>query len=47
MAGIYQHLPTGGFRWLIEDEISSLDLSKYPKDSKEGFILDVDLEYPL
>ena len=36
----------GGFKWWTEDEISSLDHSKCHDDSKEGVILEVDLEYP-
>ena len=38
-----QYLPTGEFRWLTEKEV---DLSKYHDESKEGLILEVDLEYP-
>ena len=38
-----QYLPTGEFRWLTEEEV---DLSKYHDESKEGLILEVDLEYP-
>ena len=41
-----QYLPTGGFRWLTENEINKTDLAKYKEDSKKGVILDVDLEYP-
>jgi len=39
-----QYLPTGGFRWMTDKQISKLDLSKYTNDSKTGLILDVDLE---
>ena len=38
-----QYLPTGGFEWLIEEEV---DLSKYNDESEKGLILEVDLEYP-
>ena len=38
-----QYLPTGGFKWLTEEEV---DLSKYNDESKKGLILEVDLEYP-
>ena len=41
-----QYLPTGGFRWLTEKEINSIDLAKYKEDSKKGLILEVDVEYP-
>ena len=41
-----QHLPTGGFKWLTNEEISNIDLGKYYENSKEGLILEVDLEYP-
>ena len=38
-----QYLPTGGFKWLTEEEV---DLSKFDDESKKGLILEVDLEYP-
>ena len=41
-----QYLPTGGFRWITEKQISKLDLAKYNENSKKGLILEVDLEYP-
>ena len=41
-----QYLPTGGFRWLTEKEINTIDLAKYKDDIKKGVILEVDLEYP-
>ena len=41
-----QHLPTGNFRWMIDKEISKIDLGKYKTDGKKGLILEVDLEYP-
>ena len=41
-----QHLPTGGFKWLTNEEISNIDIGKYYENSKEGLILEVDLEYP-
>ena len=37
-----QYLPTGNFEWVTD----KFDLSKYDADSKEGLILEVDLEYP-
>ena len=41
-----QHLPTGNFKWMTDKEISKINLGKYELDSKEGLILEVDLEYP-
>ena len=41
-----QHLPTGNFKWMTDKEIDRIDLRKYKEDSKRGFILEVDLEYP-
>ena len=38
-----QYLPTGGFKWLTEEEV---DLSKFDDESEKGLILEVDLEYP-
>ena len=41
-----QYLPTGNFKWMTDEEISKTNLGKYELDSKEGLILEVDLEYP-
>ena len=41
-----QYLPTGNFKWMTDKEISITNLGKYKADSKEGLILEVDLEYP-
>ena len=41
-----QYLPTGGFKWLSQNKIEKLKLKKYKEDSKQGLILEVDLEYP-
>ena len=41
-----QYLPTGNFKWMTDKEISKKNLEKYELDSKEGLILEVDLEYP-
>ena len=41
-----QYLPTGNFKWMTDEEISKINLGKYELDSKEGLILEVDLEYP-
>ena len=43
---VSQYLPTGGFKWLKQNEIDKLDLGKYEDDSKKGLILEVDLDYP-
>ena len=43
---ISQHLPTGGFRWMMDKEINKIDLGKYKADGKKGLILEVDQEYP-
>ena len=40
-----QYLPTGGFKWMTEKQITNLDLAKYKEDSTKGLILEVDLEY--
>ncbi|CAH0549897.1 unnamed protein product [Brassicogethes aeneus] len=37
-----QHLPYGGFEWVD----SNLDVAQVPDDASEGYILEVDLEYP-
>ena len=41
-----QYLPTGGFKWMTEKQINSMNLALYKEDSKKGLILEVDLEYP-
>ncbi|CAG2208280.1 unnamed protein product [Mytilus edulis] len=41
-----QALPVEGFRWLNDSEIENLNISDVVDDSKHGFILEVDLEYP-
>ena len=38
-------LPTGGFRWLTQEEIEELDLKSLDDDA-DGYILEVDLEVP-
>lgn len=42
-----QPLPRGGFRW--EKDFQSLEktIANHPADSPEGYILKVDLEYPV
>nr|DAC81289.1 TPA_asm: PolB [Corynactis coral adintovirus] len=41
-----QYLPTGGFRWLTQEQIDNVDLTKYTEDSEKGLVMEVDLEYP-
>ena len=41
-----QYLPTGGFKWLKDNEIEQVDLCRYNDKSEKGLILEVDLEYP-
>ena len=41
----FYYLPYGGFNWLSEEEIKGCDLASIPKNSKIGYILEVDLEY--
>ena len=41
-----QPLPTGKFQWLKHDEIDSLNINSIAADSKEGYILEVYLDYP-
>ena len=42
-----ENLPYGGFEWMTEEKINNFDLSSIRKDSLEGYILEVDLEYPI
>ena len=41
-----QHLPTGNFQWLTENEINILKLNDIKSDAKTGYFLEVDLKYP-
>lgn len=41
-----QPLPVGFFHFLSPEEIENFDVTKIAVDSKEGYILEVDLEYP-
>ena len=41
-----EYLPTGGFKWSTEEKINNINLAEYKNDSKQGLILEVDLEYP-
>ena len=39
------YLPYGGFKWLRKEEIKRFDFGSINKNSKIGYILEVDLEY--
>lgn len=41
-----QKLPTKNFRFLENDEIANVDISRLSNDSDTGYILEVDLHYP-
>ena len=41
-----QPLPTGDFDWMTQEEIDRLDVKAVPDDGEDGYILEVDLEYP-
>lgn len=41
-----QKMPVDDFKWLGEEEIRELDVMTIADDSNEGYILEVDLEYP-
>lgn len=42
-----QPLPLSGFKFLSESEFSVIDFYKIPDDGDYGYILEVDLEYPI
>ena len=41
-----QPLPTGAFRWEEDSELLAKAIADHPADDPEGFIFEVDLEYP-
>ena len=41
-----QSLPTHGFRFPQQDEISTLKLQELSDDAEDGYIFEVDLHYP-
>ena len=41
-----QNLPTGGFRWVDDCEQLAKTVAEQAADSREGYILEVDMEYP-
>lgn len=45
-AAMSDYLPKGNFRWLTSN-ISSFNVNEISSDSSTGYILEVDLEYPL
>ena len=46
-SAVTEYLPYGGFEWMTAEEINNFDLRLIRKDSPEGYILEVDLEYPI
>ena len=41
-----QPLPTGGFQWVDDCDRLTETITEHPADSREGYILEVDLKYP-
>ena len=41
-----QYLPTSAFRWMDDCQQLAKTIAEQPDDSPEGYILEVDLEYP-
>ena len=41
-----QYLPYGGFKWLNQNKIYKFCLNSIDGNSLDGYILEVDLEYP-
>ncbi|GFS10029.1 hypothetical protein ElyMa_006636600 [Elysia marginata] len=41
-----QHLPTGEFRWVEDCNKIASEIADHPPDAAEGYILEVDLDYP-
>ena len=41
-----QPLPTREFDWLTDQEIADLDVTDVADDNEQGYILEVDLQYP-
>ena len=44
--GMSQYLPYGRFKWLGYKKIGKSDVSSITENSSDGYILEVDLEYP-
>ena len=43
---ISQYLPTSGFRWVDDCQQLTKTIAEHPADGPEGYILEVDLDYP-
>ena len=41
-----QYLLYGGFKWMTEEEFNNFDFNSIEENSLNGYILEVDLEYP-
>ena len=41
-----QYLPYGRFKWLSKNEINKFVLNLVKENSSDGYILEVDLDYP-
>lgn len=44
--GMSQALPTGGFKWLSDEEVSNFKVEKVGDEDKYGYVLEVDMLYP-
>jgi hypothetical protein len=38
--------PIGGYRWMEKEEYQNMDWTSFDEDAEDGYILEVDLEYP-
>ena len=41
-----QYVPNGRFKWLSQKEIDKFNVNLIGENSSDGYILEVDLEYP-
>ena len=41
-----QYVPTGGFRWLTDKQLSKMMKKNILPNNKKGYIFEVDLDYP-
>ena len=41
-----KYLPYGAFKWLSQEEIKNFDVNSINENSLDGYVLEVDLEYP-
>jgi hypothetical protein len=46
-AAMEESLPEKDFTWMSEEQIATLDVTKIADDSDNGYVLEVDLEYPV